>query len=669
MIIQQPRAVLVRGRSRDFRSGNSTVVMKETLVNRIQCPATVNPSDDETQHSDRGEEEALSEARKKRREKRKKKKKDKKTKKKQRSGSTDKQRDRNRSEGGVTTLNTVGGNNGNADDCTININSITTNPNPKANSLPERRTRNYNSAGKTPRSEIGHIAHFRTYHNEYEDYQVDDLLYRQSVSHFSRSRTRQRFTPNDIDKIAHVNDHHLVMLKSSMLAIDKNTGTSRLYGECLKLLSERISQRSNMSENIDVLKQLIFEHGAFILVNHDTLTVLAVAILVDDFKYTDGCKAAKIEVIASRNYGKRHASLLIKYIVQHLKGVRHYFAFSITNKPRASQIQIESMARSTTKRNKDPRNPILFYIKLGFRLDDDVQYDKICNIPLGTRPVACNNDTLRINLQHVENENVSNIKFMYLDVHTFYKLRKKTTTKYFMDVSESDECELETYNVHIGWHPYTKKEILKVNGVTKRQVDIALSGGEVHVPPGYRRSDEEDGNDCPYQEMIDPKFTQGGEDTCAWSVTCMLVDLICEKTADEMVKMRDNDPKRFSNIHFFKTMGNRIESVHKLLQQFTHFQMRKVNFHVPKHKRLQVLMKKKTGYFVCVIEDMNGAGNHCVGVDCVEQLIYDTVCLKPMKLTMANFIKCAGQYDNSVNGGILGLLDIAQIEKKRTSRV
>lgn len=81
MIIQQPRAVLVRGRSRDFRSGNSTVVMKETLVNRIQCPATVNPSDDETQHSDRGEEEALSEARKKRREKRKKKKKDKKTKK------------------------------------------------------------------------------------------------------------------------------------------------------------------------------------------------------------------------------------------------------------------------------------------------------------------------------------------------------------------------------------------------------------------------------------------------------------------------------------------------------------------------------------------------------------------------------------------------------------
>ena len=81
MIIQQPRAVLVRGRSRDFRSGNTTVVMKETLANRIQCPATVNPSDDETQHSDRGEEEALSEARKKRREKRKKKKKDKKTKK------------------------------------------------------------------------------------------------------------------------------------------------------------------------------------------------------------------------------------------------------------------------------------------------------------------------------------------------------------------------------------------------------------------------------------------------------------------------------------------------------------------------------------------------------------------------------------------------------------
>ena len=68
--------------------------------------------------------------------------------------------------------------------------------------------------------------------------------------------------------------------------------------------------------------------------------------------------------------------------------------------------------------------------------------------------------------------------------------------------------------------------------------------------------------------------------------------------------------------------------------------------------------------FFCIIEDINGAGNHFVGVDCSEILIYNTVYLKPMKLTVANICKCAGQYDNSVVGGMLGLLDIAQIKKK-----
>ena len=59
---------------------------------------------------------------------------------------------------------------------------------------------------------------------------------------------------------------------------------------------------------------------------------------------------------------------------------------------------------------------------------------------------------------------------------------------------------------------------------------------------------------------------------------------------------------------------------------------------VPKHNRLQVLMNKTTGSFVCFIEGINIAGNHCVGVDCAEQLIYNAVCLKPMKLTIANLL-------------------------------
>ena len=68
MIIQH-RAVLARGRAHHFRRNNSTVMMKQTLIDSVQSPATVNPSDDETVPPDPGEEEALSQAQKKMREK------------------------------------------------------------------------------------------------------------------------------------------------------------------------------------------------------------------------------------------------------------------------------------------------------------------------------------------------------------------------------------------------------------------------------------------------------------------------------------------------------------------------------------------------------------------------------------------------------------------------
>ena len=103
-----------------------------------------------------------------------------------------------------------------------------------------------------------------------------------------------------------------------------------------------------------------------------------------------------------------------------------------------------------------------------------------------------------------------------------------------MNVSKSAKYDLETYNIHIGWHPYTKKKIVKVDDVSKKYVHIAMAGKWVYVPPGYRRSDQYDGgNDCTYQDSIDPKFTQVGEDTCSRGVTFMLVDIMCEVNADK----------------------------------------------------------------------------------------------------------------------------------------
>merc|ERR1712232_1152216 len=138
---------------------------------------------------------------------------------------------------------------------------------------------------------------------------------------------------------------------------------------------------------------------------------------------------------------------------------------------------------------------------------------------------------------------------------------------------------------------------------------------------------------------------------------------MCEETADRMVRMRDNNPLRFSNLHLLKTMANKVESVHTILQRETTFQLKKVKvvLRVQKLKRVEILMRRGYGRYICVLEDVNGARNHCIGVDCQERLIYDLVCVKPMRLTMANLVRCTGQYDNMVSGGFTGLSEIVQV--------
>ena len=68
------------------------------------------------------------------------------------------------------------------------------------------------------------------------------------------------------------------------------------------------------------------------------------------------------------------------------------------------------------------------------------------------------------------------------------------------------------------------------------------------MPHGHR---EDNGRDICYVEEIDPKFHQGIEITCAWSATSILIDLLCSDTANKMIRLRDADPDKYSNIHLF----------------------------------------------------------------------------------------------------------------------
>ena len=52
----------MRRRANHFRSNESSSALKQTLLDSVASPDTMNALDDETQHSDPDEEEALSEA-------------------------------------------------------------------------------------------------------------------------------------------------------------------------------------------------------------------------------------------------------------------------------------------------------------------------------------------------------------------------------------------------------------------------------------------------------------------------------------------------------------------------------------------------------------------------------------------------------------------------------
>ena len=77
--------------------------------------------------------------------------------------------------------------------------------------------------------------------------------------------------------------------------------------------------------------------------------------------------------------------------------------------------------------------------------------------------------------------------------------------------------------------------------------------------------------------------------------------------------------------------------------------------------RVDNIMKKDKGLFVCVLADYNGSTNHCIGINCETNLIYDAVDLKAKRLTKENIECSTGVYENDVSGGFA---DVAEIVKK-----
>ena len=82
-------------------------------------------------------------------------------------------------------------------------------------------------------------------------------------------------------------------------------------------------------------------------------------------------------------------------------------------------------------------------------------------------------------------------------------------------------------------------------------------------------------------------------------------------------------------------------------------------------EKVDSIMKKEVGLYVCVIADYNGITNHCIGIDFERNLIYDAVDLKTKWLKKENIELSTGVYDNNISGGFAGFADVAEIVKKQ----
>ena len=214
----------------------------------------------------------------------------------------------------------------------------------------------------------------------------------------------------------------------------------------------------------------------------------------------------------------------------------------------------------------------------------------------------------------------------------------------------------------MGWYPHTEEELMECGLITKNMLSRAKKDDKVvSVPPGYRKNNQ---NKMCCVEKIDPKFHQGDDLTCAWSATLILIDIMCSDTADKMVTLRNENPEKFSNIYLFKQSQGR-DSVASLLQKNTRFELQKLKNIGNLMQKVDYVMMQDKGLFICVIADYNGSTNHCIGIDCGKNMIYDAVDLKAKWLTKANIEFSTGVYDNNVGGGFAGFADVAKIVRKQ----
>ena len=150
-------------------------------------------------------------------------------------------------------------------------------------------------------------------------------------------------------------------------------------------------------------KELLLDHGAYLLFNIGKGHVCSAGVLDNGFKF-GSTPWTKINVIAVRKFGNGYGRLLMKHMVDAAEG-QTIFVYAVTDR---NVITLEKSNKGKDKTNgKNIKDTIPFYEKIGFVVNRKFQQDHAEHIPPGTVPMIATKICLQNSLKSVMNQDMT----------------------------------------------------------------------------------------------------------------------------------------------------------------------------------------------------------------------------------------------------------------------
>ena len=203
------------------------------------------------------------------------------------------------------------------------------------------------------------------------------------------------------------------------------------------------------------------------------------------------------------------------------------------------------------------------------------------------------------------------------------------------------------------WKERREKEREKGKNNTKEAKEKA--GRYVVIPGGNRKLDPNDSSihkEYVYNvwfPRINKSFRVKREESqsggyCVWLAAALLVNIQNKQDAQLMLDYlnKNKDNMKYMLLSRVRNFNATYPKLTQLIPEVTENFETKILKHKQNENIFDYLESVSFGYYVCLLEDMNGNKSHCVGIDCNHDpsLIYDSTHSYALELTKDNMDLC-----------------------------